>query len=49
MISSIIFIAVQIAGIIVTDNLSVFWKLYIPACTVEVIVYFRCLFKWGEK
>lgn len=48
MISSIIFIVVQLAGKVDTSNLSVFWKIYVPACIIEVITYFYCLRK-GEK
>lgn len=49
MISSIIFIILQLRNLINTDNLGIFWKVYMPICVIEVVVYFRCLFKWGER
>jgi hypothetical protein len=49
MISSIVFIILQIMNLVNTDNLNALWKIYIPVCIIEMVVYFRCLFKWSEK
>ena len=25
------------------------WGIYLPVCLVEIVVYFKCLTKWGEN
>ena len=47
MISSIIWIALLQAGVINGEHAP--WIVYIPVCLVEIIVYFKCLTKWGDK
>lgn len=47
MISSIIWLIMIQAGYINPDCAP--WKIYLPVCLIEVIVYFRCLTKWGEN
>lgn len=49
MISSIVFIVVQMAGKIDTSNLAVFWKIYVPACFLEIVIFFNILLKWGRN
>ena len=49
MISSIVLL-VLLQTKVIDPNVSMgFWKVYLPVCAIEVIVYFRCLSKWGEK
>lgn len=49
MISSIIVIILQFMGILKPETDMSFMKVYIPVCLVEVVVYFRCLMKWGKN
>lgn len=49
MISSIVFIILQLTSIVNTNALSFFWKVYVPICIIEVVIYFKLLFKWGDK
>ncbi len=49
MICSIVFIILQLTSIVNTNDLSFFWKIYMPICIIEVVVYFKCLTKWGSK
>ncbi len=47
MISSIIWIIFVQLGKINTSNAP--WEIYLPVCLLEVVVYFKCLTKWGEE
>ena len=47
MISSIVWLIMVQAGYINPDYAP--WKIYIPICLIEVVVYFKCLTKWGEN
>ena len=49
MLSSIALILLQFAGVIQPAVSMSFWKWYLPVCAVEIVVYFKCLTKWGEK
>lgn len=47
MISSLIWIILIQIGYINTEQAP--WKIYLPVCLIEIIVYFKLLTKWGEK
>ena len=47
MISSIIWLIMIQAGYFNPDCAP--WKIYLPVCLIEVVVYFKLLTKWGEK
>lgn len=47
MISSLIWIILVQVGYINPEQAP--WKIYIPVCLVEIVVYFKLLTKWGEK
>lgn len=49
MISSIIVIILQFMGIIKPETDISFMKVYLPICIIEVVIYFKLLFKWGEN
>lgn len=47
MISSVVWLALVLKGVINPESAP--WSIYLPVCFVEVVVYFKCLTKWGEK
>ena len=47
MISSLIWIILIQMGYINPDYAP--WKIYLPVCLVEIVIYFKCLTKWGEN
>lgn len=47
MISSIIWLIMIQTGYINPDYAP--WKIYLPICLIEVVVYFKLLTKLGEK
>ena len=47
MISSIIWLVLLQAGVINSEHAP--WIVYLPVCLIEIVVYFRCLTKWGDK
>lgn len=47
MISSIIWLIMVQTGYINPDCAP--WKIYLPICLIEVVVYFKLLIKWGEE
>jgi len=46
MISSLIWIILIQVGYLNPEQTP--WKIYLPVCLVEIVVYFKCLLKWGE-
>lgn len=47
MISSIIWLILLQMGRINPEQAP--WEVYLPICLIEVVLYFRCLTKWGEE
>ncbi len=46
MLSSLIWLVLLQLGKINAEQAP--WEIYLPVCLVEVVVYFRCLNKWGQ-
>lgn len=46
MISSLIWIILIQIGYINTEQAP--WKIYLSVCLIEIVVYFKCLTKWGK-
>jgi hypothetical protein len=47
MISSLLWIILVQVGYLNPEHLP--WKIYLPVCLIEIIVYFKLLTKWGEN
>lgn len=48
MISSIVWIICNLTGYINPEYMP--WKIYIPICIIEIIVYFKLVIKiWGDR
>lgn len=47
MISSLLWIILIQVGYLNAEQAP--WKIYLPVCLIEIIVYFKLLTKWGEK
>lgn len=47
MISSIVWLLLVQLRMLDAEHLP--WKIYLPVCLVEIVVYFKLLTKWGGK
>ena len=49
MVSSIVLL-ILLQTKVIDPNVSMsFWKVYIPVCLLEIVIFFNVLLKWGDK